>query len=267
LDYLLIETRRMSSSARRLIRSLNGELQRRQLNAEISDKYAPSKVLLMYGPGGPTQQAISAKHQGDSVFFDLGYWDRKLPNRHYRVSINRPHPIDIMSVPKYGAGRNTPKIKTVKIKSNNILLIGNAPKSIAFGAKNWTAEKSKEIRRLFPNQKIIYRPKPKRPMEPGVIYDDQSIKIPINTALRDCGLVVCRHSNVAIDACLLGVPVVCDDGAAAGIYPSDLEHWENQPTLAERIDFIERLAYYQWDSNESKPFFNWLFATYPKLKL
>jgi len=61
---------------------------------------------------------------------------------------------------------------------------------------------------------------------------------------------VCRHSNVAIDACRLGIPVVCEDGAAASIYPSRLEDEAQQPSEEARRQFLHRVAHWQWSESE-----------------
>ena len=42
----------------------------------------------------------------------------------------------------------------------------------------------------------------------------------IDQALTGCSLVVTWHSNVAVDAIRMGIPVVCRDGAAAAVCPS-----------------------------------------------
>jgi hypothetical protein len=59
--------------------------------------------------------------------------------------------------------------------------------------------------------------------------------------MRGCSLVVCRHSNVAIDACIAGVPVECDDGAAFALYRNGPQPDENA-----RREFLGRLAWWNW---------------------
>jgi hypothetical protein len=89
---------------------------------------------------------------------------------------------------------------------------------------------------------VIYKPKrhgdpplPGFPMRNGPIID----------SLRGCSLVVCLHSNVAIDACIAGVPVVCEDGAAAALYTNDIRH-PVKPTREQRMAFLESLAWWNW---------------------
>ena len=64
--------------------------------------------------------------------------------------------------------------------------------------------------------------------------------------LKGASLVVCRHSNVAVDACIAGVPVICDDGAAFSLYRSN-----TSPTPEQRMDFLQRLSWWEWDRTEA----------------
>jgi hypothetical protein len=171
----------------------------------------------------------------------------------YRVSLDGLHPPQfIMKGPSPGPERLSASGLGIKPRGKSkgyILLTGNGPKSNAIGASGWAADKSKEIKKFFPGKVLAYRPKPKKPIEPGVRYDELST-CSIDQAVGECRLVVCRHSNVAVDACFQGVPVVCDDGAAAAIYPSRLEDYENQPTAAIREEFLHRLAHWQYSPQE-----------------
>lgn len=227
-------------------------------------------MLVIYGLGGPDRMDIGMRHiaAGNTlVAFDLGYWDRKLPlsDRKYRVAVDGFHPRQVMqgAAPpaKRWAAANLDIAPDHEVKGP-IMLVGNAPKSVAAGAGSWTAKKSRELRAQFPNARILYRPKPKRPHERGVIFDELSTA-PIESELSRVSLVVCRHSNVAVDACRLGVPVVCDDGAAACIYPQRLQDYQNQPAFELRREFLHRLAYWQWSANEANQFWDWLFTAFP----
>jgi hypothetical protein len=101
---------------------------------------------------------------------------------------------------------------------------------------------------------VVYRTKPRLP---GKNLD--RVKWPfISTgefvvdALRGASLVICRHSNVAIDACIAGVPVECEDGAAYWLYRRG-----SVPTVAQRLDFLHRLCWWQWRFSEMDK--AWLF--------
>lgn len=216
-------------------------------------KPRPGAALVVYGPGGPDRYPHVKAHPGPLVCWDLGYWDRKLDDgdRKFRVSIGGFHPKGIMDGPSPSPDRwSVARLSITQAKCKGpILLIGNSPKSVAVGAEKWTAKKSRDLRRLFPVERISYRPKPGRGQERSVECDHVSGGL-IEDALARCSLVVCRHSNVAVDACRMGVPVVCDDGAAAAIYPSRLEDRAEQPSAERRLEFLHRLAWWQWSTRE-----------------
>lgn len=271
MKHHFLNSARAPKKGRNLINCMAKAAEEFGLKVSHSWTYEKCDVLITYGMGGDDRFAFCNDHianGGKLIAFDLGYWDRNrsINERKYRVSLGGFHPSMVMEGPRppsTGFDKSGLTIaRSSKLKSNNILLIGNAPKSIAVGASGWTAKKSKEIRTAFPNAKIIYRPKPKRPRENGVIYDAISSS-PIESALKSCWLVVCRHSNVAVDACRMGVPVVCDDGAAAAIYPQRLEEYWNQPSYELRQEFLHRLAYWQWSANEAPKFWNWLSKAFP----
>lgn len=221
----------------------------------------PDSWLVLYGLGGPDRCRFSTRQR--LLAFDVGYWERKASIRKFRVSIGGYHSPDWMfrgprPGPERWASAGLP-IQRLGNKNGPILLVGNGPKSTAVGAQGWAAAKSREIRAAFPNRTIWYRPKPHRPHEPGVDCD-RIAEGGIDDVVAQCSLIVCRHSNVAVDACRLGVPVVCDDGAAASIYPKDLADFERQPEEGLREEFLHRLAWWQWtrEECESGAFWRWM---------
>ena len=135
------------------------------------------------------------------------------------------------------------------------MLVGIGPKSNAVGAAGWVQSKARELMATFPGRKIVYRPKPNSPMELARFRLSVG---PIDAALQGISLVVCRHSNVAVDACRMGVPVVCDDGAAAAIYPKLLSDKDNQPSEAVRMEFLHRLAWWQYSADEPELIWKWI---------
>lgn len=217
-------------------------------------------TLVLYGLGGGDKMEVANRHKGHVLSWDAGYWDRSLDlrNRKYRVSLNGLHPATyVMRGPSPTGERFSDsglKVEQRGDPAGPILLVGNGPKSNAIGAAGWSAKKSKELRQLFPGRKIVYRPKPKRPAEPGVSCDAVSLA-PIEKALLNVSLVVCRHSNVAVDACRWGIPVVCEDGAARAIYPNTYDG--EQPDEATRLDFLHRLAWWQWSARELEKGLHW----------
>lgn len=268
--YHILITPKVVTKAQNFLRALHYAAQQKALPVSVGPSYRDCKMLLMYGMGGPDRLPIAKRHMQPGktlVAFDLGYWERTLPinQRKFRVAIDGFHPKDVMQ----GAAPSNKRwiaagldIAPDRAPVGPIMLVGNAPKSVAAGAGNWTVKKSRELRSQFPGVRILYRPKPKRPHEVGVMFDELSTG-PIESELSRVSLVVCRHSNVAVDACRLGVPVVCDDGAAACIYPQSLQDYQNQPGFDRRREFLHRLAYWQWSANEANQFWDWLFSAFP----
>lgn len=235
-------------------------------DAALIDHYQPCDVLVLYGMGGANRLPPALRHMSMGktlVSWDVGYWGRVAPlaMRKYRVSINGFHPNKyVMQGPYPGPDRwNRSGLQITQSGDPNgpILLIGNGPKSNAVGARGWTFNKLLQLRKAFPDRPIVYRPKPKRPPESGIVCDAVSGG-PIEDALAGASLVVCRHSNVAVDACRMGVPVVCDDGAAAAIYPQSLADAGKQPSTETRREFLHRLAWWQWSMDEAPDAWRWL---------
>ncbi len=264
MEYLFLDAQPCPQKSRRFLHAVFRSARAAGLECSLTTAYRPCKTLVLYGLGGRGRWGPGMEHikrGGTLISFDLGYWDRALPRRRYRVSINGMHPTGVMAGPRPGPERwhqSGLRIYADRppVEPRRIMLVGNAPKTIVIGAENWTAKKSKELRSAFPGAEIVFRPKPKRPAESGVDYDVISAD-PIDRALKGIDLVVTRHSNVAVDACRLGVPVVCDDGAAACIYPQRLYNWADQPGFGVREEFLHRLAYWQWAVTETDKFWQW----------
>lgn len=242
----------------RLLRALCSGAASFGIDAVPMSHYATraGSVLVTYGLGGRDRLPHAMEHMqrgGRVVAFDAGYWERKTPDRKYRVSIDGFHcPSLIMQGPEPSGDRWRDSGLTITEKchaAGDVILVGNGPKSNAIGADGWTAAKSREIRKRMPDRRIIYRPK-RGKVERDVISDGMNATDPIEKVLDKASLVVCRHSNVAVDACRMGVPVVCEDGAAASIYPSRLQDAANQPSAARRLSFLRRLAWWQWSAGE-----------------
>jgi len=58
------------------------------------------------------------------------------------------------------------------------------------------------------------------------------------------------------------VPVVCEDGAAAAIYPGSLKAHASQPSAERRAEFLRRLAWWQWTPQECADgsFWRWMIG-------
>lgn len=250
---------RLRKKPRALIQALA-----QSINGRVISRYEPCGTLFLYGWGGVEQQNAIRMHRGNYVAFDLGYWEREgFNDQKWRVAINGFHsPQLILRGAHPGPHRLAESgitLRSLRPGPSSVLLVGNGPKSQRVGARHWTFGKAKLLRRRLPGWRILYKPKPERPAEPRIDFDEL-VDGPIEHILPRVGLVVCRHSNVAVDACRLGVPVVCDDGAAACIYPQSIDDRGRQPTLDVRREFLERLAWWQWsiDDINRGEFWPWL---------
>lgn len=232
------------------------------VDARIINGYSPrsGSVLVLYGLGGHDRFQYARRHMdsgGRLLAWDAGYWERHADDRKFRVAIDGFHsPQYVMRGPSPGSWRweqSGLRINDLHNAAGPIVLVGNGPKACAVGASGWLISKLREIRAAHPKRKVLYRPKPNRPMEHGAklcdgILDNHKIE----RALHGASLVICRHSNVAVDACRNGIPVICDDGAAASIYPSQLADEKKQPSAEERLEFLHRVAWWQWSPVEAE---------------
>lgn len=250
---LILITPKTSSKASRHLRALAAA----RPDVPVSSDYRDCDVLMLYGLGGQDRLDVAMAHLAKGrpfITWDLGYWDRNALPRKFRFSINSNHPDSVMLGAYPGPDRYEASglgVANVADPAGPIMLVGHGAKSNAVWTKGWAAEKSKELTQAFPGRRVVYRPKPNHPYEPGVECHTVSVG-PIDRELRGVSLVVCRHSNVAVDACRNGVPVVCEAGAAAAIYPSSLADAGRQPDAETRLEFLHRLAWWQWSADEAE---------------
>lgn len=178
---------------------------------------------------------------GHVVAWDFGYWQR---DSHYRLSIDADHPAVLPTVPNEARfAASSIMLRNDYNAAGPIVLVGMGAKSrkaLGYEGTQWERETYATVRQAYPQAAIVYRPKKPEPFGacPQVMGS-------IENVLRGARLVVCRHSNVAIDACIAGVPVVCSHGAAAMLYGSDVAQ-PRAVTVAQRLDFLQRLAWWQW---------------------
>ena len=210
---------------------------------------------MLYGPGSPVRLPIVRGHVergGRVAMWDLGYWNRETA---MRLSVDALHPKpEHLEMAPAGPGRREFQLREDASAGGPVLLIGLGSKSVfAYGIKDtmaWERRQLKHLRQRFPQRTIYWRPKGRKVIPlPGTTLMHS---MPIEKALRGCSLVVCRHSNVAVDACVAGVPVECEDGAALALYRDN-----PAPTAAERAEFLRRLTWWEWDRSEAREAWAW----------
>lgn len=222
------------------------------IQVKVSERWTKSSNLLMsYGLGHPQRRHWTEAHVksgGRLIGWDLSYWDRE---NAMRCTVDNLHPWRLMKdMPADRWEASGIQLREDANPEGPVILIGMGRKSraqFAMEDRAWERAALKEIQRQFPNKEIIYKPK----REEDVLRGCRTVNGPIEAALRGASLVVCRHSNVAVDACIAGVPVICEDGAAKAIYNNDLSNPVN-PSKAERLRFLQNLAYWQWKPSEAR---------------
>ena len=213
------------------------------------------RLLMMYGPGAPRKLPLLHRHVkagGRVITWDLGYWDRE---RGMRLAIDGLHPTPAqLAMAGDAPARRLFDLREDADPAGPIMLVGLGPKSCyayGLGRNEWEKRTLADLRQRFPGRKIIWRPKGHRPDPLGNL--EVSHGNAIEHALQGCSLVVCRHSNVAIDACVAGVPVECEAGAAAALYAGN-----PAPSRDERADFLRRLSWWEWARNEAAQAWAWI---------
>jgi len=243
------------------------------LGPRITSVYeGTSPWLCVMGIGDPRYAAARKLHRdkGRSVAcWDMGYFgkSKNLLDCRCRVSLNSDHPThEAIDATEPNPSRWISlglRLYNTYDPNGHVVVVGMGPKSHDYiGEHDWEQNALEAAKRRFPNRRVVYRPKPRRDAMVPVVWDDVVGEGHITAVLDGASLVICRHSNVAIDACIMGVPVECEDGAAHWLYSRT-----SQPTEKQRLDLLHRLAWWQyrlWDADMEK---GWRFLLEMERKL
>jgi hypothetical protein len=216
-------------------------------------------TLVVWGVGEAVRNAARNKHvrRGHrAVCFDLGYLGRAKEIGYCRVTVDHDHPWRLFdktpSDPSRLAVHNITMREDANLDNGHVVVIGMGMKSVRqLGTPNWSRLKVDSLRKRFPKAEIVYRPKPCRRPTPPMAGVRNAADGPIEKILRGARLVACRHSNVSVDAVIAGVPFECEDGAAYWLHGKPF-------TLENRVDFLNRLAWWQWKPSEMTECLNFL---------
>lgn len=193
-----------------------------------------------------------------ALYVDLGYWGRRKRTRwdgYHKIVLNSRHPTAYFQQHEHSADRflsfGVP-IQPWREDGRHILVVGMSAKAAyAEGLKpeEWERDTIARLAQLT-KRPLVYRPKPNWPEAKkiaGASFErDQSLP----EAFRECHAVVARHSNVAVDALLQGVPCICPHGAASVLSGHDLTQIESPPTPEGRLQWAADLAWTQWSLEE-----------------
>lgn len=246
-----------SPTADAMLRAMTQAIRKSGHKVRETTTYAgDSDLLLLFGVGAPSHAIARQKHVASgrhALLFDLGYFSRKKITGYVRMTIDHDHP-------QAWIGKTEPKpdrwaVHGIDLREDfhpagPVILVGLGRKARSYlGDPDWEVKEFQRIKSEYPGRKIIYRPKPKHPFPPLKCEVDQDSKI--EDLLKGASLAACRHSNVAVDAIIAGVPFDAIDGAAMWMKGRDY--------LPEtRLDFLRRLSYWQWKSTEADQC--WKFA-------
>lgn len=207
-------------------------------------------VLMTYGLGHLQRRPWQEAHKrtgGRLIGWDLGYWNRDVPLAFsMRLTIDDDHPHRFVrdEAPERWEAAGI-ALRENYNPDGPVVLVGLGKKQRALmGARTqeWERAKSIALRRRFPDREVVYRPKRDGDELPGL----RTVRGPIEAVLRGASLVVCHHSNVAVDACVAGVPVECEDGIALALYRGN-----PAPSREERLRFLQSVAWWQWTPLEA----------------
>ncbi len=212
------------------------------LDLTTSDTYDASAAwLVLWGPGRPDREALIRQQVaagGHAICLDLAYWSRAVK---VRISIDAPHPQAWVMRRPLSRSRWLADPAPVAEQWNPdgpIVIAGLGRKAtVQYGpaVEGWEAGMRASCRMRWPARRVVDRPKP-------LVPDPQ-----IDRALAGASLVITWHSNVAVDAIRLGIPVVCRDGAAAAVCPAQLPNDPHPLPVEVRDQFLANLSWYQWD--------------------
>lgn len=223
-----------------------------------------SDWLLLWGPGGPGRQTVMDRQRaagGHAIVLDLAYWHRE---HKARVSIDAPHPQAWVMTRDWPRDRflgDRVPVASAWNPAGPVVVAGIGRKARAQYGSDTAFEWERamvDACRAQGRTKIYYRKKQAdAPTPQGLPLMNPAQ--PIDQALAGASLVVTWHSNVAVDAIRMGIPVVCKDGAAAAVCPSTLPA-EPRPLPEDlRGRFLSNLAWFQWNpATEASAMWGWL---------
>lgn len=229
--------------------------------ADVSHRYQGNKEwLFLWGAGGEEQQEIMKRHRrygGQVVLLDIGYFQRK--EDACRVSFNGFH------CPQYllpcTANRNSNRFPKLGIKMENladpsghILLCGNGKKSAAYYKQEpteWELATLENLKARFPTTEIRFRAKPKGSVE--LLGTTSSTEAGIREALLGASFCVVRHSNVAVDCLVYGIPCQTEGGILHG-------------NAGGRAELLEAVSWFNWLPEEAHDMLQWIKANQETIK-
>lgn len=214
------------------------------------------KWLIVYGAGKDNRWAAINHHHakgGRFIVWDLGYWNRETS---MRMAVDGLHPnVETFALVPTEGQRERIVLREDSNPEGPILLVGMGRKSarLHYGDEGvWERNTLDQLLHTYPGKKVVYRPKDKSRIV-NLRGAETRATGGIEDVLKGCSLVVCRHSNVGVDACFAGIPVQSEDGAACLLYKGN-----PNPTREQRHEFLRRLGWFNWSPKEARQVWNWI---------
>ncbi len=206
------------------------------VDCQLVDKAPSAPLAMTWGLGHTGRRVHLDRHLkagGRVIAWDLGYWDRgsrEDGDQSYRVTIDHDHPWRLVNPEDPARFDGAGIALREDANPNGPILVASMGRKSAVLFPSWQKDAIGKLRKR------------------GVIQIRGKSKVgePIESALKGKSLVVCRHSNVAIDACIAGVPVECSDGIAYALYRNN-----SHPTREQRLEFLRTVAHWQYKPTES----------------
>jgi hypothetical protein len=198
-----------------------------------------------------------------AVYIDLGYWQREGMTGHHKIVVNDRHPTKYFQRVKHSSERAQSchvRLRDYQSTGRHILLAGMGPKAAEAEGKQplkWESD-AVEALRMFTDREIVYRPKPSwigAPPLKGTRFSPKAERL--EDVLRNCHAVVTHHSNVAVEGLVAGVPAFCWKGVAQPMALQDLKEIEAPFYPFERGQWVNDIAYTQWNVDEMKRGLPW----------
>jgi hypothetical protein len=238
-----------------------------------------SESLVFYGFDGDRGSNIAraARDYHDAgkpyVYIDLAYWMRRWRGDRYgyhRFAVSNRHPTAYFQRHRHKKDRADAvgvQLRPWKNPGKNIVLCGMSDKCArfeGFAFEEWERQAIQKIRAVT-DRPIVYRPKPQRrrgdqypPIE-GVKHSCPMTRS-LEADLADAWAVVSHHSNAGIDAIVAGVPCFSDEGVTNAVGHQELGIYIEDPkipTMEERRQFVNDVAYCQWNREEMRSGLVW----------
>lgn len=249
---VLLSDDTMADRGRKMLEALIAAAPAAGVELVVSKEWrGAAPVLMTYGLGHPVRKDWTRKHLaggGRLIGWDLGYWERDTPLRfNMRLTLDADHPHRwIQPEPADRFDASGIVLREDANQAGPIVLCGLGAKQRrhkGFSGQGWEQLTLLRLRKRFGRRRIIYKAKRPEQNLPGC----QMWSGTIEEALRGASLLVCSHSNTAVDACIAGVPVECEDGAALALYRGN-----PAPSREQRLEFLRSLAWWQWNPTEAQ---------------